>query len=398
MKTQKKLLSDLLLHKASKSRLWFAWGSLCAGTTLLLLSVMIWWNFRELLYGRNENDSLGATFLTISKKVTDENMGRPDLTVFSQSEMKKIGSTPQVNDVGVLTSNRFPAYITLHSHLDFSSEIFLESVPDRFIDKRPKEWVWQAGTRDVPIILSTEFLNLYNYGFALSQGLPQLSPSSLQSLAFDLVLGPPDLRETYSAHIAGFSDRISSVLVPQNFMEFANQRYGKVGAYLPSRLIVNVKDPSDKSFTKFLEDNNYVANTELLKWNKLRAVVDIIAGATGLLAMLLMGISILVFTLFIELTIVRAQQSLALLLQLGYHPAYLKRFMLQRFVPLMLSAALIAMLLAIIAQFGASRLIVQMNLRLSVLPGYPVWGVALASVLLLFFQISNSVQRALKKI
>jgi len=398
MKTQKKLLSDLLLHKGGKSRLWFAWMSLCAGTTLLLLSVMIWWNFRELLYGKNEGDSLGATFLTVSKRVTNENMGRPDLTVFSESDMKQIRSTSQVNDIGVLTSNHFPAYITLHSRLDFSSEIFLESVPDRFIDKRPKEWTWQTGNREVPIILSAEFLNLYNYGFALSQGLPQLSQSSIQSLAFDLVLGPPDLRETYAAHIAGFSDRISSVLVPQNFMEFANQRYGKGGTNLPSRLIINVKDPSDKSFIRFLEERNYVTNTELLKWNRVRAIVDVIAAATGVLAILLIGISVLVFTLFIELTIVKAQQSLLLLLQLGYSPAYLKRFMLFRFVPVLLSATLVAVLLAAIVQFGASRLIVQMNLRLSSLPGYPVWAVALLSVLLLFIQIKGSIGKSLKKL
>ena len=139
MKTQKKLLADLLLRKSARSRLWIAWISLCAGTTLLLLSVMIWWNFQQLLYGNEQNDSLGNTFLIISKKVTDENMGRPDLTVFSQSEIAALQYTPQICDVGKLTSNRFPAYITLHSRLDFSSEIFLEAVPDRFIDKKPQE-------------------------------------------------------------------------------------------------------------------------------------------------------------------------------------------------------------------------------------------------------------------
>ena len=48
---------------------------------------MIWWNFQELLYGKTDNDSLGSSFLTISKKVTADNMSKPELTVFSPQEI-----------------------------------------------------------------------------------------------------------------------------------------------------------------------------------------------------------------------------------------------------------------------------------------------------------------------
>ncbi len=375
-----------------------AWLSLCAGTTLLLLSVMIWWNFQELLYGKNENDSLGNSFIILSKSVTNDNMGRPDLTVFSQSEIIALSNAPQVQDVGVLTSNRFPAYIALNANMDFSSEIFLEAVPDRFIDKKPLEWNWQQGNREIPIILSREFLNLYNYGFALSQGLPQLSQSSIQALAFDLVLGSPELRETYSARVVGFSDRITSVLVPQSFIEFANEKYGRNAAAFPSRLILNVKDPSNTHFVQFLESKNYATNAEQLRWNKVRAVVEVIASATGLLAILLMGISVLVFVLFIELTIARAQQSLSLLLQLGYDPGYLRKFMMQRFIPLMLAAIVVAVIFAAIAQWLASIFIVRMNLQLPALPGFPVWIAVFLSIVLLVLQIRISVIKAMKSI
>src|ERR1700739_2997531 len=98
---RKKLLRKLLLNGRGSSRLWAALAALCVGTTLLLLSVMIWWNFQELLHGKNDkNDSLGSTFLTISKKVTDENMGHPEQTVFSQTEIDEIRNAPQVQDVG----------------------------------------------------------------------------------------------------------------------------------------------------------------------------------------------------------------------------------------------------------------------------------------------------------
>jgi hypothetical protein len=396
--TPKKLLAALLLRKSNRSRLWMAWLSLCAGTALLLLSVMIWWNFRELLYGKKDNDSLGSSFLTVSKKVTDAKMGRPELTQFTPADLDTLSKAPGVMDVGALTSNRFPANITLNSSLGFSTQAFLESVPDRFMDKRPPEWNWHPGTRDVPIILSSEFLNLYNYGFALSQGLPQLSESSIQSLAFDLTLGSIDIRETYSGHVVGFSDRITSVLVPQSFMEFANSKYGKGTPPVPSRLIVKVTDPSDKAFSKFLETHDYITNSEQLRWSKIRAVVEVIAGSTGFLALILMAISGLVFVLFIELTIARAQQSLILLLQLGYSPHYLTRFMMMRFLPLMLGAIIVALVLAVIAQLLASVFITSMNLNLSTFPGWPVWLTALISISLLVLQVRIAIAKAVKQI
>lgn len=397
-RAQKKLLRHLLLKKSGRSRLWLAWSSLCIGTVLLLLAVVIWWNFQELLYDKKDSDSLGSTFLTVSKKVTNENMGHSDLTVFSQQDIDALQKTAGVQAVGTLTSNRFPAYITLNSRLGFSSDIFLESVPDQFIDKKPDEWYWQENNRSIPIILSGEFLNLYNYGFALSQGLPQLSESSIQSLSFDLIVGTPDIRETYSAHVVGFSDRITSVLVPQAFMDFANGHYGKGFHPKPSRLIVKVADPSDKRFVQYLEKNNYTTNSEQLRWSRLRTIVEVVAGSTGVLALLLMGISMLVFVLFIELTIARARQSMELLMQIGYHPRFLNRFMTLRFLPLMLTAILIACTVVILVQYGISLTIVQYKLQLPKLPGWPIWAVACVCVLLLAAQIRFSISRAVSRI
>ena len=124
MPTQQKILRHLLLRKSNRSRLWLAWITLCVGTTLLLLAVLIWWNFRELLYGKNDKDSLGSSFITVSKKVTSENMGKPQLTTFSKKDIQRVSKASGVQDVGVLTSNKFPAYIQLNNTLGFASDIF----------------------------------------------------------------------------------------------------------------------------------------------------------------------------------------------------------------------------------------------------------------------------------
>lgn len=396
--TQKQLLRKLLLRNSQSSRLWMALGAVCIGTTLLLLSVMIWWNFREVLEGRRDNDSLGSTFLTINKKVTAENMGIPGATLFQDGEVDAMRGAPQVQDVGVLTSNRFPVYAMFQGTMSFATEMFLEGVPDRFIDKKPDDWYWQEGNTSVPIILSSEFLNLYNYGFALSQGLPQLSETTIKSLAFDLRVGIGESQETYIAHVVGFSDRINSVLVPESFIKFGNKVYGRdtIGA-APSRLIVRVKDPSNIEFTQFLQQRGYTTNAEQLRWNKLRSVVDAVSSGTGILALLLMSIGTLVFILFIELTIARARQSLILLREIGFGPRYLGRFMIRRFVPLIFLTLAISVIIVLSAQFAAAQWAKGLKLTLALVPGWPVWLALTISAGILFLLVSVSIVRAIRR-
>lgn len=392
---KKRLLRKLLLSSRSNSRLWAALLALCIGTSLLLLSVMIWWNFQQLLEGKQDNDSLGSTFLTISKKVTDENMAKPKTTLFTDADIDALDHAPQVRDVGALTSNRFPVYATLNASFGFATEMFLEAVPDRFMDKKPEDWYWQPSSPEVPIILSSEFLNLYNYGFALSKGLPQLSESSIESLAFDLKVGAGENSQTYRAHVAGFSDRITSVLVPQSFIDYCNKVYANESYTPPSRLIARVADPSDKAFIQYLQSNNYTTNSEQLRWSRLRGVVEVVSSATGLLAILLLGIGALVFILFIELTIARAQHSLSLLLQIGYSPRYLGRFMMQHFFPLLLFTAALSMAIAVLVQMAAADWIKQLHLNLPQWPGLPVWAALAVSTVILLVLVSRSIIRAI---
>lgn len=388
------LLRKLMFHKSGKTRLWTAWIALCAGLILLFSAVMIWWNFRELLAGRGTNDSLGSTFITINKKITDENRIQPAGNFFTEPEIEDLRKAPQVQDVGMLESNHFPVAASMGSGLRFYTQLFLESVPERFIDKKPKDWHWQDGDFQVPIIVSTEFLNLYNYGFAPSQGLPQLSEQMIQTLGFDLTIGG-NIQEKYSGHIVGFSDRITSVLVPESFLKYANAKFGDNNSVRASRLILKTKDPSDKAFEKYLTDHNYTTNTEQLRWNKLRAIVETITGATGVLAILLIGISSLVFILFIELSLAKASEAVKLLLQLGYRPSYLSRFISRRFLPFILSAVLIGVMIAALLQFGCYIWVQKMDLQLSILPGWPIWVVALLALIVLMAQMKKTIRKSI---
>jgi len=392
------LLSKLILRSAGRSRLWAAWAALAVGITLLLLAVMLWWNFKLVLEGRAGADSLGSTFLTISKSVTDATMGQgAAATHFTDAEIANVRAAPQVQDVGALTPAAFQVASSIQSgELKFYTLLFLESAPDRFMDRAPENFTWTPGQAAVPIILSRDFLNMYNYVFAPSQGLPQLSENTIKAIGFRLEVGTGGVQQTFIASVAGFSDRISSVLVPQSFMDWGNKTLAPGSTVRPSRLIIRAKDPSDAAFVSFLEKSNYSTNAETLRWNRVRAIVQAVSGATGVLAILLIGIGALVFILFIELTMAKAQESVRLLLQIGYSPRMLRGFLGRKFLPLVLGAVGVAALLSILAQVGAATALRGMELEVGWFPGWPVWVCLALAAGLLVILMRRSIGAALR--
>ncbi len=396
-KEPEKLLHKLLLEGASGKRMWASLVAMATGLTLLLTAVLIWWNFNELLHGRASNDSLSSTFLTVSRKVTNENMGHPDLTVFSSDDIAALRKAPEVEDVGLVRPVREKAYMSMEiaAGSSMSTIMVLEAVPDRFMDRKPEGWEWQPGNTNVPIILSSSFLSLYNYAFAPSQGLPQLSEETIKALPFKLSIGSEGQEANYVAHVTGFSDRITSVLVPESFVRYSNGMQNvETGA---SRLIVKVKDPSSTAFAGYLESRGYVTNNEMLRWSKIRAIVQVVAAITGALAVLLLGVSLLVFVLFIELTIARARHSVQLLQQIGYGPSSLKRFLFRNFLPLLAGAVVAALVLAMAGQVIAHYSGTGAGLHFSILPGWPMWAILLLVTGLLFLQMRTAIGKAIKK-
>jgi hypothetical protein len=197
--------------------------------------------------------------------------------------------------------------------------------------------------------------------------------------------------------VAGFSEYLGSVLAPPAFIAYGNKTYGQGAANeQPSRLVLKVADPSDTRFAAYLEQHGYTANPQNLRWSKMRAIVEVVTTATGVLALLLMGMSTLVFVLFIQLSITRAQQSLVLLGQLGYSPRHIYRFVAGRYIPLIVAAMLSAMLLCCSMQLIAAQIALRSQLILPSVPGIPVWGALGISTALLLLLINRSIKKAIR--
>lgn len=74
-----------------------------------------------------------------------------------------------------------------------------------------------------------------------------------------LVLSSDDGRRIreLKGHIAGFSNRLNTILVPQEFMEETNHELGSGRQVGTSRLVIDVSSPGDVAIGDYLSDHDY---------------------------------------------------------------------------------------------------------------------------------------------
>ncbi len=394
---QSSILTRLLLLHNGRTRLWTALAILSVGTFLLLVSVLTWSDFDQLL--SNEQSGGTESYVVIGKQIIERNMGGASANVFSASEIAEVRHAPQVLDAGEITPALFPVYAEVGGQLPLQTELPLASVPDRFLDAVPSDWNWQPGNPNLPVILAARFLDIYNYVFAPGQGLPQLSRGSVQAIGMRMKVGSGTNVQVFSAHISGFSDRVGSVLVPQSFITYGNSRFAaSSGPARVMQLILRVADPSDPQFTIWLQQHGYTTEPQGLQWSRMRAIVQSVAAATGGLAALLLVAGALIFMLFIELSISRSRSSLVLLHQLGYSRRYLVSFMVRRFVPMVAGSLFLALAATVFVQVIVSARLAAAQLHLPSLPGVVVWAAfAIVSALILVV-VYRAIVRSVTKV
>ena len=73
--------------------------------------------------------------------------------------------------------------------------------------------------------LPRNYLNLYNFGFAQSRSLPQLSEGVMGMVNLDIRITGVGRTENFKGKIVGFSNRLNTILVPETFMTWANNEF-----------------------------------------------------------------------------------------------------------------------------------------------------------------------------
>jgi hypothetical protein len=300
--------------------LWAFLGTL-AGFVLLLSGIQFYLDIKTVL--SDNRDLLDPEYVVINKKV---NIGQTlglSKAGFTPDEIQDISAQPFADEVAAFVSNEFPVsgYTENERFPDFYTELFFEAIPDEYIDVKSEDWIWDPEEGTIPIIIPQDYLNLYNFGFAPSQGLPQIPKGVISMINFRIRLRGEGRGnyDDYSGRIVGFTNRISSILVPLDFLEWANDTYGYFDKADPAQLILVSKDPTDPNIIRYLEEKGYDTIREKLKSSRMNIILKFIISFLVLVASIIIALAFLVFLLSLQLMISRSSEKIRRLNKLGYH-------------------------------------------------------------------------------
>ena len=235
----------------------FVLANLC-GMTIVLAAVQFATDIIPMFTG---NDSfLKPGQMVMAKHVSTVRTLTGKAPTFSAEEIADVSQQPFVKEAGTFTPSLFSVVATLGSRklgVEFSTEMFFEAVPDDFIDVDLSRWQWHEGDDEVPIILPRNYLDLYNFGFASSQGLPALSESLVSMIKIRFYLRGSAGSKELSGRVVAFSKKLNTILVPQTFMDEMNATLSPDRQPEPSRLILTVSNPADERIATYLKDHSY---------------------------------------------------------------------------------------------------------------------------------------------
>ena len=316
------LVWKLMRRHISMSQLaGFFFANLC-GMVIVLLGIQFYQDVAPVF---TEGDSfMKKDYLIVSKKVSTLGSFIGKSSTFSNSDIEEILDQPFTKEVGAFTPSQFKVSAGVGMEqigLNMSTAMFFESVPDKYVDVNLDEWHFEPGQEVVPIIIPRNYLNLYNFGFAQSRSLPQLSEGVMNLINLEVRISGGGRQNSYKGKIAGFSNRLNTILVPESFMVWANANYSDGSAYKePSRLIVEVGNPTDDRIARFFKEHGYETEDDKLDAGKTTWFLKVVVGIVLAVGLLISILSFYILMLSIYLLLQKNSTKLENLLLIGYGP------------------------------------------------------------------------------
>lgn len=301
----------------------FFLANLC-GMIIVLLGIQF---YRDVLPVFTQGDSfIKKDFVIVSKKVSTLGTLVGKSSTFSTGDVAEIEEQPFTKSVGRFLPSQFKVSAGMGMQgIRMSTDMFFESVPDEFVDVKLDKWTFDPSSDVVPIIIPRNYLNLYNFGFAQSRNLPQLSEGVMGMVNLDIrIMGNGQVKQL-KGNIVGFSNRLNTILVPETFMNWANAAYGTGQKAEPSRLIVEVNNPTDERIAKFFQQKGYETEGNSLDAGKASWFLKVVIGIVLSVGLLISVLSFYILILSIYLLLQKNSTKLENLLLIGYSPARVAR-------------------------------------------------------------------------
>lgn len=293
------------------------------GLTVILSGILFYCDSHH--HTRHNDKFFSDDYVVVSKKVDGINL---DPVAFSTEEINELKTQPWVKKLGEFTSADFSVMASINmGGRGMSTYLFFESVPDDFFDKIPEGWNFDPEKRFVPIVLNRDYLALYNFGFAVPQGLPQLSEELIGTVPLKLVLSGANGRsDIFDAAVVGFSSRLNTIAVPQDFMNWANSRYTDGKENEISRLILKIDRLDSYGYDEYIKDHGFQVAGDKEGEDKVSEFMGVVSGVITAVGVAISLLALFIIILSISLLLQKNRTTLRYILLLGYSPRQISRF------------------------------------------------------------------------
>ncbi len=312
------MLNKLLYKNQDKKQLIIAIIGAFMGITFLITSIHYLIKVND--FGKG-SDILGPNTIIVQKKVTNSSSLNMTKTDFSENEIKKIKAEPFIQDVQPVISNNFDVSFETADPMvpRFRSDVFIQTVDQKFLDVKSTKWHWKEGDKFVPIIMPRDFLVMLNT-FMSSSGIPQISDDLAMDIKFKFTLKGETDKEWVDARIIGFTNEVSSILVPESFMEYGNSKYTSGKEKKITQIMISGKESEFGLVEDLLKKRGLESKNAQMVVGRLKSVV-------GTLFLVVLGISIiavfvsgLVLIQYMQLLMSRNAYEVRTLLRIGFYP------------------------------------------------------------------------------
>lgn len=379
-----RLLKKIINTGIGRVNFVLAISGLFVSVLLILAAVQLRHNFRKLQRSGNQ-------YLVITKRITNAMMGDLTKSSFSEAEIANLKAQSYFDSVQPMKASLFKVKLDIPlNSLPLNADLFFESVPDAYLDVKPENWDWNPGDQRISAIAPRFLLDLYNYGIAIGQRLSQLSEETVKIVPMNFHISNHDGTNSidFKGNIGALSSRFGSILVPEKFLTWANQRFGFKEAAAPARMVVKAKNPTSREMNRYLKQKGWESDYGVGRFSKWGYIVRYVEMIITIIGAVLFGFALLVFIMFIQLTVAHAKTEIQLLHTLGTAPKQLTAFLMKRLMPVYLLVITMALAVIAVVQFLLSKSsgLKAQEINLAPVPGMPVilCAVALMAILWLF--------------
>ncbi len=319
------LMWKLLRKHISPSQLiGFSLASL-VGLTIVILAVQFHQDVKPLF--KDEDSFLRKDFMIITREVSTASTVLQGSNEFTASDIEDIEAQPWCRQVGKFSSNDYSVDASISvSGQGMRTMMFFESLPNEFLDVTDRHWKFDPNNPMIPVIISRDYLTLYNFGFAPSQGLPQASELAVsKAVNLRFTLRGNGQEQTFEGILVGFSSRLNTIVVPEDFMKWSNEKFGSNAIHNPSRLIVEVNSPGDERIGRYFSEHGYQVAGDKMNQSKAQGFLNIIVSIVIIVGIIISVLAFFILMLSIYLLLQKNTKKLQDLLVLGYSPSQVSR-------------------------------------------------------------------------